>query len=44
MVFWRYAFFGEAILMLPFAMLGFAMKPLQMKGMSHDKKSLRLLR
>ncbi|KAM0029363.1 hypothetical protein Hdeb2414_s0018g00524841 [Helianthus debilis subsp. tardiflorus] len=29
---WRYAFFGEAILMLPFAMLGFAMKPLQMKG------------
>ncbi|KAJ0591957.1 putative MFS transporter superfamily [Helianthus annuus] len=35
---WRYAFLGEAILMLPFAMLGFAMKPLQMKGMSHDKK------
>ncbi|MFS7912820.1 putative major facilitator superfamily, MFS transporter superfamily [Helianthus anomalus] len=29
---WRYAFFGEAILMLPFAMLGFAMKSLQMKG------------
>ncbi|KAF5814475.1 putative major facilitator superfamily, MFS transporter superfamily [Helianthus annuus] len=35
---WRYAFFGEAILMLPFAILGFTMKPLQMKGMSHDKK------
>ncbi|XP_076919209.1 putative sphingolipid transporter spinster homolog 2 [Bidens hawaiensis] len=29
---WRYAFFGEAILMLPFAILGFLMKPLQMKG------------
>ncbi|KAI3809917.1 hypothetical protein L1987_19520 [Smallanthus sonchifolius] len=29
---WRYAFFGEAILMLPFAILGFVMKPLQMKG------------
>ncbi|XP_024959359.1 probable sphingolipid transporter spinster homolog 2 isoform X2 [Cynara cardunculus var. scolymus] len=34
---WRYAFFGEAILMLPFAILGFMMKPLQMKGMSNDK-------
>ncbi|KAJ9551998.1 hypothetical protein OSB04_016043 [Centaurea solstitialis] len=34
---WRYAFFGEAILMLPFAILGFTMKPLQMKGMSNDK-------
>ncbi|KVI10891.1 Major facilitator superfamily [Cynara cardunculus var. scolymus] len=31
---WRYAFFGEAILMLPFAILGFVMKPLQMKGFS----------
>ncbi|KAL7586037.1 hypothetical protein Lser_V15G45951 [Lactuca serriola] len=29
---WRYAFFGEAILMLPFAILGFVMKPLQMKS------------
>ncbi|PIA55126.1 hypothetical protein AQUCO_00800095v1 [Aquilegia coerulea] len=29
---WRYAFFGEAILMLPFAVLGFVMKPLQLKG------------
>ncbi|XP_071729915.1 probable sphingolipid transporter spinster homolog 2 [Rutidosis leptorrhynchoides] len=35
---WRYAFFSEAILMLPFAILGFAMKPLQMKGMSNDKQ------
>ncbi|KAI3770083.1 hypothetical protein L6452_01204 [Arctium lappa] len=39
---WRYAFFGEAILMLPFAILGFVMKPLQMKGFSPagSKKSL----
>ncbi|PSS26165.1 Sphingolipid transporter spinster like [Actinidia chinensis var. chinensis] len=29
---WRFAFFGEAILMLPFAVLGFVMKPLQLKG------------
>ncbi|CAI9304220.1 unnamed protein product [Lactuca saligna] len=34
---WRYAFFGEAILMLPFAILGYVMKPLQMKGMSNAK-------
>ncbi|XP_052206065.1 probable sphingolipid transporter spinster homolog 2 [Diospyros lotus] len=31
---WRFAFFGEAILMLPFAVLGFVMKPLQLKGFS----------
>lgn len=31
---WRCAFWGEAILMLPFAVLGFAMKPLQLKGLS----------
>ncbi|PON55899.1 Major facilitator [Parasponia andersonii] len=31
---WRYAFWGEAILMLPFAILGFVMKPLQMKGLA----------
>lgn len=39
---WRYAFFGEAILMLPFAILGFVMKPLQLKGFSPagSKKSL----
>ncbi|KAH9664138.1 MFS domain-containing protein [Citrus sinensis] len=29
---WRYAFWGEAILMLPFAVLGFVIKPLQLKG------------
>ncbi|KAI5434541.1 DNA repair endonuclease uvh1 [Lathyrus oleraceus] len=29
---WRYAFWVEAILMLPFAILGFVMKPLQLKG------------
>ncbi|XP_047337496.1 probable sphingolipid transporter spinster homolog 2 [Impatiens glandulifera] len=34
---WRYAFYGEAILMFPFAILGFVMKPLQLKGFSHDK-------
>nr|XP_043628326.1 probable sphingolipid transporter spinster homolog 2 [Erigeron canadensis] len=35
---WRCAFFGEAIIMLPFAVLGFTMKPLHMKGMSTDKR------
>ncbi|XP_023640797.1 probable sphingolipid transporter spinster homolog 3 isoform X4 [Capsella rubella] len=29
---WRYAFWGEAALMAPFAVLGFVMKPLQLKG------------
>ncbi|XP_058069553.1 probable sphingolipid transporter spinster homolog 2 [Magnolia sinica] len=29
---WRFAFWGEAILMLPFAVLGFVIKPLQLKG------------
>ncbi|XP_024027026.1 probable sphingolipid transporter spinster homolog 2 [Morus notabilis] len=29
---WRYAFWGEAFLMLPFAVLGFVVKPLQLKG------------
>ncbi|KAF7127504.1 hypothetical protein RHSIM_Rhsim11G0144900 [Rhododendron simsii] len=39
---WRFAFFGEAILMAPFAVLGFVMKPLQMKGFSpvESKKAL----
>ncbi|XP_026393269.1 probable sphingolipid transporter spinster homolog 2 isoform X3 [Papaver somniferum] len=37
---WRYAFFGEAILMLPFAVLGFVMKPLQLKGFSEAAKTL----
>lgn len=31
---WHVAFFGEAILMFPFAVLGFIMKPLQLKGFS----------
>ncbi|RDX76549.1 putative sphingolipid transporter spinster-like 2, partial [Mucuna pruriens] len=35
---WRYAFWVEAILMFPFAVLGFVMKPLQLKGahFSHE--------
>ncbi|XP_002528908.2 probable sphingolipid transporter spinster homolog 2 isoform X1 [Ricinus communis] len=39
---WRYAFWGEALLMLPFAVLGFAMKPLQLKGFApaESKKAL----
>ncbi|GAV77640.1 MFS_1 domain-containing protein [Cephalotus follicularis] len=39
---WRYAFFGEAILMFPFAVLGFVMKPLQLKGFApaESKKAL----
>jgi hypothetical protein len=39
---WRVAFFGEAILMLPFAILGFVMKPLQLKGFApaESKKAL----
>uniref|UniRef100_A0A1S4CI48 Probable sphingolipid transporter spinster homolog 2 n=1 Tax=Nicotiana tabacum TaxID=4097 RepID=A0A1S4CI48_TOBAC len=32
---WRWAFRIEALLMLPFAILGFVMKPLQLKGFSH---------
>lgn len=31
---WRYAFWVEAIFMLPFAVFGFVMKPLQLKGTS----------
>ncbi|XP_015956170.1 probable sphingolipid transporter spinster homolog 2 [Arachis duranensis] len=31
---WRCAFWVEAALMLPFAILGFTLKPLQMKGMA----------
>ncbi|KAH7520375.1 hypothetical protein FEM48_Zijuj08G0137300 [Ziziphus jujuba var. spinosa] len=31
---WRYAFWGEAFCMLPFAILGFVMKPLQLKGLT----------
>ncbi|MBA0772155.1 hypothetical protein Gotri_007576 [Gossypium trilobum] len=32
---WRYAFWGEALLMLPFAVFGFAFEPLQLKGLKH---------
>ncbi|KAL0356975.1 UNVERIFIED_CONTAM: putative sphingolipid transporter spinster2 [Sesamum calycinum] len=39
---WRWAFWVEAILMLPFAILGFVMKPLQLKGLTpaESKKAL----
>ncbi|KAF3630222.1 putative sphingolipid transporter spinster 2 [Capsicum chacoense] len=39
---WRWAFWIEALLMLPFAVLGLVMKPLQLKGFSHlgSKKPL----
>ncbi|KAK3411885.1 hypothetical protein EUGRSUZ_I00633 [Eucalyptus grandis] len=39
---WRYAFWGEAVLMFPFAVLGFVMKPLQLKGFApvDSKKSV----
>ncbi|MBA0618365.1 hypothetical protein Godav_027726 [Gossypium davidsonii] len=39
---WRYAFWGEALLMLPFAVFGFLVKPLQLKGFSpvESKKAL----
>ncbi|KAM0938783.1 putative major facilitator superfamily, MFS transporter superfamily [Dioscorea sansibarensis] len=34
---WRYAFWGEALLMLPFAILGFIMKPLKLKGFASSR-------
>ncbi|XP_039138363.1 probable sphingolipid transporter spinster homolog 2 [Dioscorea cayenensis subsp. rotundata] len=34
---WRYAFWGEALLMLPFAILGFVMKPLKLKGFASSQ-------
>ncbi|KAK9110812.1 hypothetical protein Sjap_018872 [Stephania japonica] len=37
---WRFAFFGEAILMLPFAILGFVMKPLSLRGFAPKSKSV----
>ncbi|PON97126.1 Major facilitator [Trema orientale] len=36
---WRYAFWGEALLMLPFAVLGFVVKPLQLKGFAYANPS-----
>ncbi|CAM0903699.1 unnamed protein product [Alopecurus aequalis] len=35
---WRAAFWGESILMLPFVILGFVIKPLELKGFTHNKK------
>ncbi|XP_027364774.1 probable sphingolipid transporter spinster homolog 2 isoform X2 [Abrus precatorius] len=39
---WRYAFWVESLLMLPFAISGFFMKPLQLKGLvpADSKKAL----
>ncbi|CAI9104168.1 OLC1v1002793C1 [Oldenlandia corymbosa var. corymbosa] len=39
---WRYAFWIEAVMMLPFAVLGFVMRPLQLKGFAPagSKKAL----
>ncbi|KQJ83683.1 probable sphingolipid transporter spinster homolog 2 [Brachypodium distachyon] len=36
---WRAAFWGESILMLPFVILGFVIKPLELKGFTHNKKT-----
>ncbi|XP_017254438.1 probable sphingolipid transporter spinster homolog 2 isoform X1 [Daucus carota subsp. sativus] len=35
---WHWAFWGEAILMLPFAVLGFVMKPIKMKGFTCESR------
>ncbi|XP_013635961.1 PREDICTED: probable sphingolipid transporter spinster homolog 3 isoform X1 [Brassica oleracea var. oleracea] len=39
---WRYAFWGEAVLMAPFAVLGFLIKPLQLKGF-HSTDSVEVM-
>ncbi|KAE8795037.1 Protein spinster-1-like protein [Hordeum vulgare] len=36
---WRAAFWGESILMLPFVILGFVIKPLELKGFTHNNKT-----
>uniref|UniRef100_A0A0D9W7C8 Major facilitator superfamily (MFS) profile domain-containing protein n=1 Tax=Leersia perrieri TaxID=77586 RepID=A0A0D9W7C8_9ORYZ len=36
---WRAAFWGESILMLPFVILGFVIKPLELKGFTHGVKT-----
>ncbi|KAL6651074.1 hypothetical protein ACP70R_009999 [Stipagrostis hirtigluma subsp. patula] len=33
---WRAAFWGESILMVPFVILGFVIKPLELKGFAHN--------
>ncbi|WVZ86467.1 hypothetical protein U9M48_033237 [Paspalum notatum var. saurae] len=33
---WRAAFWGESILMVPFVILGFVIKPLELKGFTHS--------
>nr|GMD08789.1 probable sphingolipid transporter spinster homolog 2 [Ipomoea batatas] len=40
---WHWAFWIEALLMLPFAILGFVMKPLQLKGFSHAEPEKALI-
>ncbi|RCV34623.1 hypothetical protein SETIT_7G173900v2 [Setaria italica] len=34
---WRAAFWGESILMIPFVILGFVIKPLELKGFSQNR-------
>ncbi|CAN6276352.1 unnamed protein product [Urochloa humidicola] len=34
---WRAAFWGESILMVPFVILGFVIKPLELKGFAHNR-------
>ncbi|KAL4581055.1 hypothetical protein LXL04_017263 [Taraxacum kok-saghyz] len=36
---WRYAFFWEAVMMVPFVVLGFVMRPIKLKALSSDKGS-----
>ncbi|KAL8136551.1 hypothetical protein V2J09_002552 [Rumex salicifolius] len=40
---WRWAFWLEAVLMLPFSILGFVMKPLQLKGFASAGSKKRVL-
>ncbi|XP_078436090.1 putative sphingolipid transporter spinster homolog 2 [Wolffia australiana] len=40
---WRYAFWGESILMFPFVIFGFVSKPLQLKGFGVAKRKESLL-
>lgn len=40
---WRYAFWGEAVLMAPFALLSFLIKPLQLKGFPSTTDSVEVM-